>query len=60
LQRFKLSKEEVLKRLGDKMVKALNEVLSYSEEYEAQMRKAALILAVNRVAKAVKFLGIWP
>ena len=60
MQRFKLSKEEVLKRLGDKMVKALNEGLSYSEEYEAQMRKAALILAVNRVAEAVKFLGIWP
>ena len=60
LQRFKLSREEVLKRLDDKMVKAFDEVLSYSNKYETQLRKAALILAVNRVAEAVKFLGIWP
>jgi len=60
LQRFKLSREEVLKRLDDKMVKAFDEVLNYSNKYETQLRKAALILAVNRVAEAVKFLGIWP
>jgi len=60
LQRFNLTRQEVLKRLDDKMVKAFNEVLEYSERYEVAPRKGALILAVHRVAEAVKFLGIWP
>ncbi|RLG02644.1 MAG: glutamate dehydrogenase [Thaumarchaeota archaeon] len=60
LQRFRLSREEVLKRLDDKMVKAFDEVLEYSSRYEVDMRKGALLLAVHRVAEAVNSLGIWP
>ena len=60
LQRFSLTREEVLRRLDDKMRRAFKEVLEYSEKYEVTSRKGALILAVNRVAEAVKFLGIWP
>ena len=60
LQRFRLSREEVLKRLDDKMVKAFDEVLEYSSRYEVDMRRGALLLAVHRVAEAVNSLGIWP
>jgi len=60
LQRFKLKREEVLRRLDDKMVKAFDEVLDFSRKYEVGMRKGALLLAVHRVAQAVSSLGIWP
>lgn len=60
LQRFKFGKEEVLRRLDDKMVKAFEEVLEYSDKYGVDMRKGALLLAVHRVVEAVNSLGIWP
>lgn len=60
LQRFKLSREEVLKRLDEKMVKAFEEVIGYSNRYGVNFRKGALLLAVHRVVEAVNSLGIWP
>ncbi|MCX8187005.1 MAG: Glu/Leu/Phe/Val dehydrogenase [Nitrososphaeria archaeon] len=60
LQRFKLGREEVLRRLDEKIVKAFGEVLEYSGRYEVDLRKGALLLAVHRVAEAVNSLGIWP
>ncbi|MEN2974402.1 MAG: Glu/Leu/Phe/Val dehydrogenase [Candidatus Caldarchaeales archaeon] len=60
LQMFRWSKEEVLKKLDDKMVKAFNDVMSYAERYKVPYRKAAMVLAVERVVDAVKSRGIWP
>ncbi len=60
LQMFRWTKEEVLKKLEDKIVKAFNDVLSYAEKYGTPFRKAAMLLAVERVAEAINSRGIWP
>lgn len=60
LQRFYWTKEEVLKKLDDKMVKAFNEVAQYQEKYNVDYRKAAMVLAVERVVNVIKARGLWP
>jgi len=52
--------EEVNQKLEQKMVKAFHDVLNLSEEREIQMRTAALMLGVGRVAEALQLLGLWP
>ncbi|MEM2731277.1 MAG: glutamate dehydrogenase, partial [Nitrososphaerota archaeon] len=60
LQMFRWTKEEVLKKLEDKIVKAFNDVLNHVEKYRIPFRKAAMVLAVERVADAINSRGIWP
>ncbi len=60
LKRERWSLEEVNQKLEEKMVKAFSDVINYSKKYETNMRNAAMILAVDRVAEAVNLLGIWP
>ncbi|HID04446.1 MAG TPA: Glu/Leu/Phe/Val dehydrogenase [Candidatus Caldiarchaeum subterraneum] len=60
LKRERWSLEEVNQKLEEKMVKAFADVVSYGKKYETNMRNAAMILAVDRVAEAVNLLGIWP
>ena len=52
--------EDVNRKLETKMVKAFNDVHKISEKEESDMRTAALILGVGRVAEATKTLGLWP
>ena len=52
--------EDVNRKLERKMVKAFNDVHKISEKEESDMRTAALILGVGRVAEATKTLGLWP
>jgi len=52
--------EKVNKKLEDKMTKAFNDVHLLSQKEESDMRTAALMLGVGRVAKAIKTLGLWP
>jgi glutamate dehydrogenase/leucine dehydrogenase len=52
--------EEVNSKLEAKMVKAFNEVYRISGKEKCEMRTAALILGVGRVAEAIKTLGLWP
>jgi glutamate dehydrogenase/leucine dehydrogenase len=52
--------EEVNRKLEDKMVKAFNDVQKVAKEEENDMRTAALVLGVGRVAGAIKTLGLWP
>jgi glutamate dehydrogenase/leucine dehydrogenase len=52
--------EEVNRKLEDKMVKAFGDVHRLSEKEESDMRTAALMLGVGRVAHALKTLGLWP
>ncbi len=52
--------EEVNRKLEDKMVKAFNDVYSIAEKEESDMRMAALMVGVGRVADAIKTLGLWP
>jgi glutamate dehydrogenase/leucine dehydrogenase len=51
---------EVNRKLEDKMVKAFNDVYKLSRQEKSNMRTAALMLGVGRVAYAVKTLGLWP
>jgi len=60
LQRFYWTREEVLNRLDERMVKAFNEVAEYQEKYRVNYRRAALVLAVERVVNAIKSRGLWP
>jgi len=52
--------EEVNRKLEDKMVKAFGDVYKLSLEEESNLRTAALMLGVGRVARALKTLGLWP
>ena len=52
--------KEVNEKLEIKMVKAFNDTFNVSKKEKSDMRLAALILAVGRVADAIKTLGLWP
>ncbi len=52
--------EEVNSRLKEKMVTAFGEVLSTAKRYRVHMRRAAWILAIDRVAQAIRVRGIYP
>jgi len=60
LTRERWSEREANKKLEDMMVKAFEEVYQISKKSEVDMRAAALMLGVGRVAQAVKTLGLWP
>lgn len=52
--------KEINERLHTIMVKAFNEVFKIHEEYKCNMRQAAYILAIQRVAEAYTLRGIFP
>ncbi|RLG46558.1 MAG: glutamate dehydrogenase [Thermoproteota archaeon] len=54
------TKEQVFRRLEERMVRAFNEVYRLSKEKGVDMRTAAYMIAVSRVAEAMKLRGIWP
>ena len=60
LKRETWSLEEVHAKLEAKMVKGFKDVLEASRKYEATMRQAAMAVAVQKVAEAINYLGIWP
>jgi glutamate dehydrogenase (NAD(P)+) len=51
---------EVNGKLETKMTKAFNDVYALSQKEQSDMRTAALMLGVGRVANAIKVLGLWP
>jgi len=51
--------EEVNHRLEAKMVEAFRDVLDTSVRYKADMRTAAYIVAINRVAQVTKLRGMY-
>ena len=51
---------EVCEKLESKMCKAFNDVYELSRKQKCDMRTAALMLGVGRVAEAIKTLGLWP
>jgi glutamate dehydrogenase/leucine dehydrogenase len=52
--------QEVNRKLEDKMVRAFNDVCKVAKKQKSDMRTAALIVGVGRVAEAIKTLGLWP
>jgi len=60
LTREHWSLEEVNRKLEKKMTHAFNDVYGLSLKEKSDLRTAALMLGVGRVAKAIKTLGLWP
>jgi len=60
LHREHWTKEEVNLKLKDKMIRAYKDVHGMSKKYKTDMRTAALMLGVGRVADSLKTLGLWP
>lgn len=60
VQCFPWELEETNQRLGRVMQRSLDEVWRLSEERKVSLRLAAFILAVERVAQAIRLRGIFP
>ncbi|HUW48494.1 MAG TPA: Glu/Leu/Phe/Val dehydrogenase [Patescibacteria group bacterium] len=60
LEREHWTLDEVNSKLEAKMMKAFNDVYALSKKEKCNMRIAALMLGVDRVADALKTLGLWP
>jgi glutamate dehydrogenase (NAD(P)+) len=60
LQSFFWDEAEINHQLERKMVCAFNDVLKIATDHDVDMRLAAYILAVSRVAEAVRTRGIYP
>jgi len=60
LQHFFWSEEEVNEHLRQMMVRAFREVASLAREKGLSLREAAMVLAVGRVAEAVRLRGLYP
>jgi len=60
LTREHWGEKEANARLERMMVKAFSDVYEISRRQKVDMRVAALILGVGRVAEAIKTLGLWP
>jgi glutamate dehydrogenase (NAD(P)+) len=60
LQELIWSEEEISERLIRILKKSFGEVLAISEKEKVDMRTAALMLGIGRVAQATKLLGIYP
>ena len=60
LQAFFWSEEEINERLERLMVRAFGEVGATARDKRVELRTAALIRAIERVAEAIMILGIYP
>ncbi len=52
--------KEVNKKLESKIIKSFYDVQKLSRQEESDMRTAALMLGVGRVAQAITTFGLWP
>jgi glutamate dehydrogenase/leucine dehydrogenase len=57
---FFWKEKDVNANLQDVMVNAFSEVLATSKKYNIDMRRAAYVLAVNRVSEAIRVRGLFP
>lgn len=60
LQFYFWSEREINVRLREIIIRSFQDVLKLSEQKHVDMRLAALILAIERVAEATKLRGIYP
>lgn len=60
LQSFFWGEDEINERLRQIMVRSFNQILRVSHEKNIDMRTAAQVLAIHRVAEAVQLRGIYP
>jgi glutamate dehydrogenase (NAD(P)+) len=59
LQNFFWTEEEVNKKLKDILAKAFHEVLDMSQRQKVDMRSAALMIGIDRVAQAMLWRGLY-
>src|ERR1051325_11343329 len=59
LQNFFWTEEEVNKKLRDILVKAFHEVVTMSIQKKVNMRQAALMIGIERVARAMLWRGLY-
>jgi glutamate dehydrogenase (NAD(P)+) len=59
LQNFFWTEDEVNKKLREILVKAFHEVLDMSRKQAVDMRQAALMIGIDRVAKAMLWRGLY-
>ncbi|MDO8057038.1 MAG: glutamate dehydrogenase, partial [Candidatus Hermodarchaeota archaeon] len=60
LTRESWTEKEVNSKLEDRMVAAFDEVYAIHQKEKVHMRTAAYILALSRIAEAIKARGIFP
>jgi glutamate dehydrogenase (NAD(P)+) len=60
LTREQWTLEDVNRKLENKMNKAFKDVYEIAKNEESDMRTAALMLGVGKVARAISTLGLWP
>ncbi len=60
LMRERWSEQDANSKLEAMIIRAFDDVYDISKKNETDMRTAALILGVGRVAEAIKALGLWP
>jgi glutamate dehydrogenase (NAD(P)+) len=60
LQSFFWGEDEINERLRQIMVRSFNQSLRVAHEKNIDMRTAAQVLAIHRVAEAVQLRGIYP
>src|SRR5205085_9170452 len=60
LQELFWDEDDVNRRLEKVMVKAFSDVLGTARKYSVELRTGAYILAIDRVANAMRTRGIWP
>jgi len=59
LQNFFWTEDEINKKLRDILVKAFHEVLTMSQKHRVDMRLAALMIGIERVARAMLWRGLY-
>jgi glutamate dehydrogenase (NAD(P)+) len=59
LQNFFWTEEEVNKKLRDILIRAFHEVLRMSQKHAVDMRLAALMIGIDRVARAMLWRGFY-
>lgn len=60
LQELLWTEEEISERLARILKRSFSEVLNLSQKHKVDMRTAALMLGIGRVAEATKLRGIYP
>jgi glutamate dehydrogenase/leucine dehydrogenase len=60
LRREYWTEAEVNERLDRNITKSFNDVYAISEKYSVNMRKASMVLALDRVVDAIRTRGLWP
>ncbi len=60
VQAYAWTEEDVNAKLEKAMTRSFTEVVTIRDKYDVDMRTAAYVLAVGRVAEAIRLRGIWP